>query len=343
MASLMRAVDIRDGKGDADALFINDKTAKPTAGAGEAVVRIKAFGLNRMDLLQRQGLYPLPPQAPATMGVEFSGVVESLGEADSADTASFAVGDEVFGLAYGGAYAEYVRVSTRMLLHKPTSLGWNEAAGLPETWLTALQALHEVGGFRSGNDGQTTLWHAGASGVSIAGIQLSRRAGAKAVYATAGSDAKCAFVVDQLGATAAFNYKTEDWVQKMVDATDGTGVDLIVDYVGADYFQKNLTVAARDAHIVLLAFLSGAVLPAGVNISPLLIKRVRIEGSSLRSRDLDYQSRLRDRLADVLPGFHSGDLRIFVDRVLPWTEIVEAHKYMEANMSMGKIICTIPW
>ncbi|CAK7234265.1 hypothetical protein SCUCBS95973_008877 [Sporothrix curviconia] len=339
MAAFMKAVDIKGGAGGADALFINEQTPKPTPKAGEALVQVKAFGLNRMDLSQREGKYPVGPHVPKTLGVEYSGVVVALG--DAASGSGFKEGDEVFGLVYGGAYAEYVVSSVRMLVHKPAYLSWEQAAAIPENWITALQALHEVGGFR-GDLGQTALWHAGASGVSIAGIQLSQLAGAGAVYATAGSDEKCAFLVRELGATAVFNYKTSNWADRVLEATGKRGVDFIVDYIGASYFQQNLDAAAVDAHIVMLALMGGFLLPQGINIGAILRKRLRIEGSGLRSREPAYQERLRDQLVDVLPHFQSGKLKLFVDKVLPWTEIQEAHKYMEKNVSMGKIVCTIP-
>lgn len=311
----------------------------PTAQPGEAIVRVKAFGLNRMDLLQREGKYPVPPQAPKTLGVEFSGTIESFAEGGDASSSGggFKVGDAVFGLAYGGAYAERIAVSTKMLLHKPAFLSWVQAAGIPETWITATQALFVVGEFGAG---KSVLWHAGASGVSIAGAQLARRAGAKAVFATAGSDDKCGFVVRELGATAAFNYKTQDWAAEVLRATGGRGVDMIVDFIGADYFQKNLEAAAPECHIVCLGLMSGFKVP-DADISPILRKRLRIEGSSLRARDPKYQGRLRDKLEEYLPGFESGDLKVLVDKVFPWEEIREAHKYMEKDQSRGKIICTI--
>ncbi|KAH0531171.1 hypothetical protein TsFJ059_000036 [Trichoderma semiorbis] len=333
--SLMRAVDIRGGTGERDALFINDQTPKPTPGKGQALVKVKAFGINRMDIIQRNGEYPVPPQAPKTLGVEFSGIIETFGPENHS---TFKEGDEVLGLAYGGAYAEYIAVSSKMLIHKPRAVSWEEAAAIPETWITATQSLHKVLGFTSG---KTILWHAGASGVSVAGIQLSRLAGASAIYATAGSDEKCEFVTSQLGATAAFNYKTQDWVSEIKEATSEKGVDFIIDYVGADYFQKNLDVAARDCRIVLLWLLSGGKVP-DADISQILFKRIRIEGSTLRSRDEDYQGELRDKLETYMPEFEAGRLKTMVDKVLSWEDIVEAHKYMEENKSSGKIVCTIP-
>ena len=288
-----------------------------------------------MDLIQREGHYPLPPQAPSTLGVEFSGTIESFGPGDHG---TFQLGDEVFGLAYGGAYAQFLAVSSKMLLHKPAHLSFEQAAGVPETWITATQALHVVlGGIGAG---KSILWHAGASGVSIAGIQLSRLAGASAIFATAGTADKCAFIERELGATAAFNYKKQDWAEEILKKTDGKGVDLVVDFIGGSYFQKNLDVVARDGRICMLGLMGGSVLN-NVDIGKLLYKRVRVEGSTLRSRDEDYQGKLRDRLEEYLPKFDSGELKILIDTVLPWEEIQKAHGLLEDNKTMGKIICTI--
>jgi NADPH:quinone reductase-like Zn-dependent oxidoreductase len=291
-----------------------------------------------MDLLQREGRYPVPPQAPSTLGVEFSGTIASVGPGDQG-AVNFQEGDAVFGLAYGGAYAEYVAVSSKMLLRKPDFLTWEQAAGIPETWITATQALFLVGEFTKG---KTVLWHAGASGVSIAGIQLSLDAGAAAVYATAGSDEKCAFVERELGATKAFNYQTtQNWEQEILRATDGKGVDVIVDFIGATYFQKNLTVAAKDARWVILGMMGGTRLD-DVDIGELLFKRVRIEGSTLRSRSPEYQGKLRDKLAEYVEHFEQGKLKVFVDTVLGWEDVRKAHELLGENKTTGKIICTIP-
>ena len=189
--------------------------------------------------------------------------------------------------------------------------------------------------------GKTILWHAGASSVSIAGIQLSKVGGAAAIYVTASTQEKIDFCVKELGATAGFNYKTQDWSKEVLNATGGKGVDLIIDFVGQSYFQGNLDAAARDGHIVNLGAMSGTKLPAGVDIGAFVRKRIRYEGSSLRSRDPEYQGKLRDKLEGYLDQFEDGTFKIYVDKVLPWEKIVEAHQLMEKNVTKGKIICTI--
>ncbi|QSS54330.1 zeta-crystallin/quinone reductase (NADPH) [Histoplasma capsulatum var. duboisii H88] len=238
-----------------------------------------------------------------------------------------------------GAYAEYISSSVQTLLHKPAELSWIEAAGVPETWFTAAQAMYLVGEFKPG---KSILWHAGASAVSISGIQLSKAVNASNIYVTAGSQEKIDFCVKDVGATAGFNYKTQDWVSELNKVTNGHGVDVIVDFVGASYFQGNLDVAAKDGRIVNLGFLGGTKLPAGVNISPILRKRLRYEGSSLRSRDIAYQRQLRDLLLDhAMPKFREGTFKIYVERVFPFEKVIDAHLLMESNQTKGKIICTI--
>ncbi|EPS28039.1 hypothetical protein PDE_02985 [Penicillium oxalicum 114-2] len=333
----MRAIAIKGGKGPAEAMHVVD-VEKPVPASGQALVKIHAFGLNRMDLLQREGQYPLPPQAPETMGVEFSGVIESFGDNAEA-SGDFKCGDEVFGLAYGGAYAEYIVVSTKMLVHKPSQLSWEEAAGVPETWITATQALFLIGEFKKG---QSVLWHAGASSVSISGIQLAKAEGASAIYATAGSQEKIDFLEKELGVTKAFNYNTEDWASEIQKLTGGSGVNVIVDFIGAPYFQGNLNTAARDGRVVVLGVMGGAKLPDGVNMAPLLFKRVRLEGSTLRSRDEEYQGKLRDTLVEhALPKFCDGSFKVFVEKVFSFEEIVQAHQLLESNKTKGKLICKV--
>lgn len=344
MAEYTRAVGIKGGKGPISSLFIDTEYSKPKPKDGQALVHIKAFGINRMDLLQREGNYPLPPQAQGLpMGVEFSGVIESFGS-PSGDHETFKVGDEVFGLAYGGAYAEYVTVSTHMLIHKPKELSWEVAAGIPETWITATQALYLVGGFKPG---KSVLWHAGASSVSIAGVQISKGDGASKVYVTASTQEKinCA---KSLGADVGFSYKEGDWSEALLKATNGKGADIIIDFIGGPYFEQNLNAVARDGHIVNLGFLGGPkVKPANgtdIDISKFLVKRARYEGTTLRSRDETYQGKLRDLVVEhSLPKLKNGTFRVPIEKVFKMEEIQDAHTLMESNKTMGKLICTVDW
>ena len=300
-----------------------------------------------MDLLQREGKYPLPPQAlDKPMGVEFSGIIESFGSSTGTHE-TFKVGDEVFGLAYGGAYAEYIPVSTHMLVHKPSELSWEICAGIPETWITATQAMYLVGEFKPG---QSVLWHAGASSVSIAGIQLSKADSASKVYVTASSQEKIDFC-KSLGADDGFNYKEGDWSDALLKATSGKGVDLIIDFIGGPYFEPNLRAIAKDGHIVNLASLGGPFAsPApdskapGINIALFLMKRARYEGTTLRSRDEDYQQKLRDMLVEhAVPKIADGSFQVPIEKVFRMDEIEEAHLLMERNVSKGKLICTVDW
>jgi len=265
----MKAVDVHQSKDGspppASAMYFNE-IETPKQSKSQALVRVRSFGLNRMDLLQRMNQYPVPPQAPSTLGVEFSGVIVSLGSNSSDGGHSWKVGDEVLGLAYGGAYAEYVAISTRMLVHKPKELSWIQCASIPEVWITASQALYLVGEF---SKGKSVLWHAGASNVSIAGIQLSKSEGASGVFATVRQDEKVKFCVDELGCTGAFNTTKEDWVQGIKDKTDGKGVDLVIDFVGAPNFKGSLDVLAKDGRMVMLGMMGGEFFWSSFTWSPL--------------------------------------------------------------------------
>lgn len=324
---------IRGGKGPAEALFFHS-IAVPQLRDGEALVKVKAFGLNRMDIIQRNGEYNLPPQAPETLGVEFSGVIARV-----TDTGGWQIGDEVFGLAYGGAYAEYIAVNTRMLIPKPRELSWEQAAAIPETWMTAIQAMYLVGHYRPG---ETILWHAGASAVAIAGTQLSRADGASQIFSTVGSIEKVRFCIEDLGVTAAFNYKTQNWSEGILEATQDRGVDVIIDLVGASHFQGNIDAAAKDARIAHLGQVSGTILPNGVDFGAMLWKRIRFEGSTLRSRDVEYQGKLKDSFVEhALTKLRNGTFKVIVEREFSWKEIVAAHQLLETNTAQGKLVCRI--
>jgi len=333
----MRAVIVKNDAGPAENLFIGE-TEKPKPSAKEVLVKVKAFGLNRMDILQRRGGYPVPAGASRILGVEFSGHVAELGS----DASEWKVGDEVFGLASGGAYAEYIAVRETHLIPKPPHLSWVSAASILENWLTAYQAVHDIG---STGPGDNVLIHAGASGVGLAAAQLARFFGAKIVISTASTQEKLDFLLNLpeggLGATHAVNYRTQDFASEVKSVTAGHGVDVIVDFVGQSHWQKNIDSLAMDGRMALVAFLSGAEVEK-VNLGPLLYKRLRIQGTTLRSRSVDYQTDILARFKkDALVALDNGRLKSYIHKVYPWTEIVDAHREMEADKNIGKIIAEV--
>ncbi|KAF7729122.1 hypothetical protein EC973_004890 [Apophysomyces ossiformis] len=347
----MRAVIIKE-PGDATQLYIGE-IPRPTPTDTQVLVKTKCFALNRMDIVQRQGFYPPPPGASETLGVEISGIVESIGKNGEImnknitkkltqwfPVTKFKPGDAVFGLMPGGGYAEYAVIEETLTMLKPEALSFEQAAAIPETWFTAYQALFFVAELKPGQD---VLIHAGASGVGIAAIQLAKQHGARRIFVTVGSDEKCRFC-EELGATNAINYKTEDWARLIAEETSQRGVDIVIDFIGKNYWHQNVESLAIDGRMVILAFMSGYEIEKA-DLRPLLKKRLRIEASSLRSRSLDYQGRLRDALyEDVILGHlakKDGTLKLFIDRAFDWHDIVKCHEYLESNQSMGKIVVQV--
>ncbi|KIJ62673.1 hypothetical protein HYDPIDRAFT_30266 [Hydnomerulius pinastri MD-312] len=333
----MRAVLIKDGKGPIENLYIGD-TEKPVPKDGEVLVKIEAFGLNRMDLMQREGGYPLPPGASTILGVEFAGGVDEIGPG----VTKFSVGDEVFGLVAGGAYAEYIACNQGLLMKKPAHLSWVEAASIPENYITAYQALVKYGEVKKGDN---VLVHAGASGVGIAAIQIARVFGARSITATASTKDKLDWLLSiPNGATHAVNYKTGDFAAEVKKTTNNKGVDVVIDFVGRTHWAKNIDSLAVDGRMTILAVLSGSEVPS-VNLGPILYKRLKIQGSTLRSRSLEYQTELIgsfQTIVDKITGAEgSGPIRTYIHKVFTWTEIQEAHREMTANKNSGKIIVTV--
>ncbi|KAL1699310.1 hypothetical protein EV121DRAFT_265255 [Schizophyllum commune] len=331
----MRAVLIKDGRGPAENLYIGE-APKPTPAAGEVLVQIKAFGLNRLDILQRQGNYPPPPGASDIMGVEFSGVVVEIGSG----VEMWKEGAEVMGLVGGGAYAEFINVTATHLFPKPEGLSWVQAAAIPEVWLTAFQSLITINNLQKGED---VLIHAGASGVGIAATQLSHLYDANRIFVTAGSDDKLATLKSMpAGPSHGVNYKTQDFAAEIQRETGGRGVDVILDFVGQSHWQKNIKSLAFDGRLSLQGLLSGGKVP-DFDLSPILGKRLRVQGSTLRSRSKQYQAELIQRFAhEVMPKMQAeGSISPTIHQVFPWTQIQEAHKDMEADKNIGKIVVEV--
>ncbi|KAI1323442.1 putative ToxD-like zinc binding oxidoreductase [Xylariaceae sp. FL0255] len=356
MGGVMRAVNVKGGAGPASSLFIDPSTPIPESNPGECLVRIKAFGINRGDLLQREGKYPGISHLTPIMGLEFSGIIARQSDIkyeNDPKEENWKVGDEVFGLLPGGGYAEYVNVNRRMLIRKPKELPFEQAGGICETWFTALQALHFVGNYGAETT-NSILWHAGASAVSVAGIQLSKcahqiqnpDAPAPRVFGTARGSEKCEFIVNVLGASGSVDLlqhpDKHSWVNDIKAQNGGKGVDLVIDFLGGPYLEANLDVLALDGRVVQLGWLDGPKTGESINISSFLTKRARVQGSQLRSRSMDYQTRLRDFFEEnILPGLIDGRFTHVTGRVIPWDRVEEAHTLLEKNQTKGKVVCVI--
>ncbi len=325
----MRAVVVEQ-PGGPEVLHIGE-SPDPSPSADEVLVRVGATALNRLDLLQRQGVYPLPPGAPETLGVEMAGEVVSWG----ADVTGWATGDRVCALLLGGGYAELVAVPASMLMRVPDNLTIEQAAAVPEVFLTAYLNLFTLGDLP--HDG-AALIHGGASGVGTAAIQLVKEWGARAIV-TVGSATKAARCV-ALGAAAAFNYNDGPFQESVLAATAGRGVDVILDMVGAPYWTQNLACLVLGGRLVLVAQQGGGKLE--IELGAIQRKRLKVIGTGLRPLPLTQKAALTaDFAAYALPRFADGRLTPVVDRVYDWSEAAEAHRYMASNANVGKIVLRV--
>ena len=303
----------------------------PEPGVDEVRVRVHATALNRADTFQRRGHYPPPEGESDILGLEMAGVVDAVGTG----VVDWNEGDRVCALLGGGGYAEYAVVHKDLLMAIPPGLSMTDAAAIPEVFLTAFQAMHWLGEL----DGAvSTLIHAGASGVGTAALQLARDAGVTA-YATASAPKH--EVCTQYGASGVVDYETESFDEKIAEWTEGRGVDLILDFIGAPYFHKNIDSLAMDGIIVQLATLGGATVDS-LSLRDLMAKRVHLKASTLRSRAMPYKIRLTEAFAAyALPRFIDGDLEPVIDSVMDWEDVSAAHERMENNENAGKIVLRV--
>jgi putative PIG3 family NAD(P)H quinone oxidoreductase len=304
----------------------------PEIRPGDMLIRVEASGVNRPDVLQRQGHYPPPPGASPILGLEVAGKVVALGEGAE----GFTIGDKVCGLANGGGYAEFCALPATQALPWPRGYDAARAAALPETFFTVWANVFQMADLV---EGEKILIHGGSSGIGTTAIQLARAFGAE-VFVTAGAKDKCDACVS-LGARRAINYREEDFKAVVLEETGGRGVDVILDMVGAPYFDRNIGSLAKDGRLSIIAFLGGASVEKA-NIAPILGKRLHVMGSAMRPRTAVEKEAIRDDLLDnVWPLLDEGDVAPVMHAVVPFSNVVEAHRLMEAGNHIGKIVMTL--
>ena len=325
----MRAIVV-DHPGPPDVLRWGE-APDPVAAAGEVLVAVAAAGVNRADLLQREGHYPPPAGASPTLGLECSGRLIAVGPAVS----GWAIGDEVCALLTGGGYAELAPVPQGQLMPVPQTIDLVSAAALPEAAATVWSNLFMVAGLRPG---ERLLVHGGGSGIGTMAVQLAKAVGAQ-VFATVGSAAK-ADAVRGLGAEATINYRDEDFVERVRDLTFGTGVDVVLDVIGAKYLQRNLAALATGGRIVVIGLQGGT--RAELDLGRLLGKRAAIVGTTLRSRpEAEKAEIVRQVVEHVWPLLEQGVVRPVVDRVVAIQDAADAHRAMAAGENVGKIVLAV--
>ena len=326
----MRFIDLPSHGGPE--VMQSSKAPLPKPVRGEILVKVEAAGVNRPDVAQRQGIYPPPKGASPILGLEIAGEVVALGEGVD----EFKLGDKVCALANGGGYAEYCAVPAGQALPFPKGYDAVKAAALPETFFTVWANLFQMAGL---TEGETVLIHGGTSGIGTTAIQLAKAFGAE-VYATAGSAEKCEACV-KLGTKRAINYREEDFAEIVKSETGGKGVDVVLDMIGAAYFEKNLAALAKDGCLSIIAFLGGATAEK-VDLRPIMVKRLTVTGSTMRPRTADEKRAIRDELVEqVWPLIESGKVAPVINRVFTLEEVVDAHRLMESSNHIGKIVMKV--
>lgn len=324
----MKGVTIRQPGGPEQLVLTELPT--PNLKEGEILIKVQSAAVNRTDIITREGKsgYMKNP----VLGVEVAGTVEKI-----SGTSNLAVGDRVMGLVNGGAYAEYAVMPNDRAIKIPDNFSFEQGAAIPEVFLTAFQTLYWIGKL---TNHETVLIHAGASGVGTAAIQLAKKISDAKVIVTAGSKKKLEFC-EQLGADVLINYKEQAFEEEVLRVTDGKGVDLILDFIGADYWEKNLASIKQAGRWVLIGTLGGGIVQK-VNLMALMAKYVQINGTLLTPRSDQYKADLTKEFAGVvLPFFEDGSIQPIIDTVFPIKDVAAAHTYMEENRNMGKIIIRV--
>jgi NADPH2:quinone reductase len=329
LPSRMTAIAIRAPGGPE--MLVPEQRPVPVPGAGEILVKVAAAGVNRPDVMQRQGLYPPPAGASDIPGLEIAGTVAALGP----EATRWRIGDRVMALVSGGGYAQYCAAHESHAIAIPDNLSFAEASAVPETFFTVWHNVFERGRLKSG---ETLLVHGGTSGIGTAAIQLAKAFGAR-VITTAGSAEKCE-AARKLGADVAVNYKTEDFVKATKEATGDKGAELILDMVGGEYIARNYEAAAVEGRIVQIAFQGSP--KATVDFRRIMLKRLHHTGSTLRARSVPDKAAIAAAVTEkVLPLIASGRVRPVMDSSFPLAEAAKAHARMESSVHIGKIVLTV--
>lgn len=325
----MQAVEI-SAYGAPEVLRLAERPV-PVAGAGELLIRVSASGVNRPDVLQRTGNYPVPPGASDIPGLEVAGVIEA-GDASAMAEAGLKVGDRVCALVAGGGYAQWCVAPVGQCLPVPEGLDDLAAASLPETFFTVWSNVFDRGHLQAG---ETLLIQGGTSGIGVTAIQMAKALGAR-VIATAGSDEKCT-ACRNLGADHAINYRTQDFVEEVARLTDKKGVDVILDMVAGDYVAREIQCLAEDGRLVIIAVQGGV--KAEINAGLVLRRRLTITGSTLRPRPVSFKTAIAQSLRkNVWPLLAEGRIRPVIHQVFPAGEAAAAHRLMESNQHVGKLV-----
>ena len=329
LPATMTAVLIR-GKGGPEVL-VPQTVPVPQPGPGQVLVRVRAAGVNRPDVMQRKGQYPAPKGHSEIPGLEIAGEVAACGEG----AGRFKPGDAVIALVNGGGYAEYCLAEEPACLPKPASLSFVEAGGVAETFFTVWHNVFERGALKAG---EWFMVHGGTSGIGVTAIQLAKAFGAK-VITTAGSLDKCA-ACRQFGADHAVDYKTQDFVEAVKEATGGRGVDVILDMVGGDYVDRNIRSLADDGRLVNIAYQNGS--KVEVDMLRVMLKRLTVTGSTLRIRPTSVKGGIaRGIEGNVLPLLADGRIKVAVDSTFPLADAAKAHARMDSSAHIGKIVLTV--
>ena len=321
-----------DDTGTIDSMQLAE-TAQPQPGTGEILIEVAYAGVNRPDVLQRAGKYPPPPGASPILGLEVAGRVVALGA--GLGECEWQVGDRVAALAPGGGYAEFCAVPAAHVLPVPESASFSLAAALPETWFTVWANLMGLAHLQRG---ERLLVHGGSSGIGLAAIQLAKHVGAE-VFVTVGRADKAAFCKD-FGADHVIDYRQEDFLACIKDMTAGEGVDVVLDMVGGRYLQKDVSALRRDGRLVMIAFLEGS--KTEFDFMPVMMKRLTLTGSTMRSRSLAEKAAIRDALRrEVWPALMAEKLKTHVCAVFPLERAGDAHRLMESGQHVGKIVLQV--